>query len=410
MLEHFDYSLTVLVLGITFLAAAALPKIIRNSFISLPMVFVGAGMAIPFIWPGSPRFDPMMNGEVVERMAELAVIISLMSAGLKLDRKIGWKSWQSTWRLLGIVMPVCIVLLAIGGVAIGLPVAAALLLGAVIAPTDPVLASSVQVGPPGEENEDESRFALTSEAGLNDGLAFPFVNLAILFAASGTAAGISLGNFFDWLWVDVLWKISAGIGMGVIIGRVVAFVVFRVCRPTPMADGFIAIALTLVAYGGTEMVHGYGFLAVFVAALVFRFYERDHVYHKSFHDFSEQIEQLLMVVILVGFGAAISHGLFAPLTWPAVLLALAFLLLIRPLAGLLGLAKTDATPSQRFAVSLLGIRGIGTFYYLAHALNHGFITEYEGRMIWAISGLIVLISIVFHGITAQRVMRRALKN
>lgn len=398
-----SYNLIVLVLGLTFLGAAALPRLLERTPLSLPMVYVALGMLLPTLWTGWPHADPIRHGVLTERLAELAVIISLMSAGLKLDRPLGWHSWRSTWRLLAITMPLCILLLALGGMwLMGLPLAAAVLLGAVIAPTDPVLASGVQVGPPGSGSEDEPRFALTSEAGLNDGLAFPFVNLAVVLAATGLARE----GLMHWLALDVFWKILAGTGAGILIGRIMALVIFRFCKPSAVSDSFVAIALTLIAYGATEMLHGYGFIAVFMCALVFRRSERDHQYHAALHDFSEQIERLLMAVLLLLFGAAIAQGLFRPLTWQAVLAGLAFLLLVRPASAMLGLAGMQVPLPQRGAIALFGIRGIGTFYYLAHGLNKGAIEEPHARAIWAMAGFIVLASIVLHGTTASFVMQR----
>lgn len=398
-----SYNIVVIILGLAFLAAAALPRLMDNTPISLPIVYVAVGMVLPLVWGDVPDVDPIRFGVATERLTELAVIISLMSAGLKIDRPMGLFRWGSTWRLLAITMPLSIVALALGGAwLLGLPLAAAVLLGAVLAPTDPVLASSVQVGRPGGGEEDEARFALTSEAGLNDGLAFPFVNLAIVLAL----AGLTSEAMTHWLLLDVVWKVAAGLMMGVVIGYGIAMLVFRVCKPGAIGDGFVAIALTLVAYGGTELVHGYGFLGVFVAALAFRRYEHNHDYHVALHDFSEQIETLLMAILLMLFGTAITSGLFAPLDTAGVLLALVFLLLIRPLAGLLGLLGSKASREQRFKISVFGIRGIGTFYYLAYALNHGQFDEPQARMIWAVAGFIVLASIVLHGTTAARVMRR----
>ena len=398
-----SYELVIAILGLAFLGVAALPRLIGDAPVSLPIVYVAVGLVLPLLWPDSPPADPIRHGVLTERLAELAVIISLMSAGLKIDRPLGLRSWGSTWRLLAITMPLSIAALALGGAwLLGLPLAAAVLLGAAIAPTDPVLASSVQVGPPGEGREDETRFALTSEAGLNDGLAFPFVNLAILIAVSGMTAEAMT----HWLLVDVVWKILAGVAIGALIGHGVAVLVFRLCEPNPVADGFVAVALTLVAYGGTELIHAYGFIGVFVAALVFRRYERDHQYHKAMHDFSEQIERLLMAALLMLFGAAISDGLFGPLDMAGVLLGLLFLVVVRPLAGWLGLLGTTATGRRRAAIAVFGIRGIGTFYYLAHALNHVGFSEAQSRLVWAVASFIVLASIVLHGMTAGRVMRQ----
>ncbi len=397
------YDIIILVLGVAFLASATMSKLLSRIPLSLPMLYVGVGMLLPLIWRGAPRMDPIEQGVIVERLAELAVIIALMSVGLKLDRPVGWRSWRSAWCLLAVTMPLCIAALAIGGVfLVGLPLAAAVLLGAVMAPTDPVLAADVEVGQPDEKKNGEARFALTSEAGLNDGLAFPFVNLAIVIAATGLAAG----GLAQWFAVDVVWKVGVGFGMGAAIGHAVAVMVFRWCGDDAVTDGFAALALTLLTYGATELANGYGFIAVFVAAVMFRRYERVRSYHRALHDFAEQIERLFMATLLIVFGASITHGLFAPLTWPGALLGVGFLLVVRPAAGLLGLAGTRDPLRSKLAMAFYGIRGIGTFYYLAHGLNLADIEEEHARTIWAIAGLIVLTSIVIHGATASNIMER----
>jgi NhaP-type Na+/H+ or K+/H+ antiporter len=172
-------------------------------------------------------------------------------------------------------------------------------------------------------------------------------------------------------------------------------------------DGFVALALTFVTYGIAELVNSYGFIAVFVAALVFRNAERDAAYHRSLHEFAEQAETVLMAVMLVGLGAAIVHGVLAPLTGTALVLGVGFVVVIRPLAGHLATSGLGLDRARRGVVSVFGIRGIGTFYYLAHALNEGAFDEATARTLWAIAGLVVVVSIVMHGATATRAMRRA---
>lgn len=333
----------------------------------------------------------------------MAVIISLMGVGLKIDRPLGWRSWQSTWRLLAITMPLSIAGLAFGGIwLVGLPLAAAVLLGAVIAPTDPVLATDVQVGAPMTGYEHEENFALTSEAGLNDGLAFPFVNLAVVLAT----VGLTVNGFVDWFKVDVVWKIFAGLAVGAILGHLIAVLVWRLGKNNPLSDGFVAIALTLFTYGATELVHGYGFIGVFVAAIMFRRYERNHEMHKALHSFSEQIEQLLMSVMLILLGIAVGQGLFNVLTWSGVFLSLLFIFLVRPAAGMIGLKSTKIKFATKMKISWFGIRGIGTFYYLAYGLNHINLEEPQARIIWAVAGFIVLMSVFVHGVTAYFFMQQ----
>jgi sodium/hydrogen antiporter len=203
-------------LGVVILAIAWLPMLLRNAPLSLPIFCVLLGIGL-FMAPGTgPDPDFLAQSSFVERITELVVIIALLGAGLKLDRPVGWKRWRTTWLLLGVTMPLSILGIAVlSMMLLDLSLPAAILLGAVLAPTDPVLAADIQVGPPRSGGEDEVRFSLTSEAGLNDGLAFPFTNLAIAMAASGAAAGALPGWWtVEWLAVDVVWKLAAGLLVG----------------------------------------------------------------------------------------------------------------------------------------------------------------------------------------------------
>lgn len=392
--------------GIVVLLTAWLPMVLKELPLSLPILCVGLGAAV-FAIPDLPGvvYHPQEQLPLVERLTEFVVIISLMGAGLKLDRPFAWRSWILTWRLLGIAMPLTIVALALlGQWLLGLGLATALLLGAALAPTDPVLASDIQVGPPGEGEEDEVRFALTSEAGLNDGLAFPFVHLAIAIALASQTGDPWVG---EWLALDLVWKIVAGIGVGYGVGRVLGWLTFHLPNRAKLSrtgDGFVALGITCLAYGVTEMAHGYGFLAVFVAALALRSTERGSDYHQKLHDFAEELERLLMMVLLVLLGGAMTGGgLFRGLTWEAVAFALAAIFLIRPLSGWLGLLGTGRPAAERAVIGFFGIRGLGSIYYLAYALGHA---PFEAPdLLWSTMGLTILISIVLHGVTVTPAMR-----
>ena len=267
-----------------------------------------------------------------------------------------------------------------------------------------MLASDVQVGPPGEGLEDEVRFTLTSEAGLNDGLAFPFVNLAIALALAGQTGEPWL---VKWLTVDVLWKLSAGLVAGWIVGRVLGWLTFRLpnrARLSRTGDGFVALGITCLAYGLTEMVHGYGFLAVFVAALGLRSAERNSKYHEKLHDFAEQLERLTMMMLLVLFGGAIADGgLFRAVSFEVVVYALLAVFLVRPLSGWISLLGRDQRLDEKAVISFFGIRGLGSAYYLAYGLGHAKFEQPD--LLWSTTGLIVLISILLHGTTVTPVMR-----
>lgn len=399
------YIVLLLGFGCLVLLTAWLPMVLNRAPLSLPIVCVGIGAALgagsllPWAVP-----HPQEHLGLIERFTELVVIISLMGAGLKLDRKIAWRRWILTWRLLGIAMPLTILALAVLGHALlGLGVATALLLAASLAPTDPVLASDIQVGPPNSGEEGETRFALTSEAGLNDALAFPFVHAAIALSL----AGAGMGWVGEWVLVDVVWKLAAGLGVGLLTGRVLGFMVFHLPNRANLSrtgDGFVALGITCVAYAVAELAHGYGFLAVFVAALTLRATERDNSFHTKLHDFAEELERLLMMALLVGFGAMlVAGGLLRGAGWREFAFAVVAIVLVRPLCGWIALWGSRTSRGERAVISIYGIRGIGSIYYLAYGLGHG---SFESPgMVWATLSLIILLSVLLHGASASPVMR-----
>jgi sodium/hydrogen antiporter len=403
------HTVLLVVFGAVVLLTAWLPMALRGLPLSLPIACIGFGALVG--WSAlSPILEanPLENRYLTERLTEFVVIVALMGAGLRLDRRIGWRRWMLAWRLLGIAMPLTIASIALVGWAVlGLDPASALLLGAVLAPTDPVLASDVQVGPPSEGAEDEVRFALTAEAGMNDGLAFPFVHLALAVAAWQAADGPGLATALShWLALDVIWRIAAGLGIGWATGLLLGYLTFRLPGRglSQTGDGFVALGVTCLSYGVTELAHGYGFVGVFVAALTLRASERGHSYHAELHRFAEQIERLLMMALLVCFGAAIAEGsIFGALSWQAIVAAALVLLVVRPVCGWIGLLGAEQPAREKAVIAFFGIRGLGSFYYLAFALGAGDFAD--PQLLWVTVCLVVLASIVLHGTTAAWTMR-----
>ncbi|MFI7687980.1 cation:proton antiporter [Nonomuraea sp. NPDC049655] len=393
--------------GAAALLAAVLPGLLAHRAFSPPLVYLLGGMGLYLLPIGLPEPDPVAHRAAVEHITEICVLVSLMGAGLALNRRIGLRSWSTTWRLLGWAMPLTVagVTAAASGV-LGWPVAAALLLGAVLAPTDPVLASDVSVGEPAdaENADDEVRFALTSEAGLNDGLAFPIVYAAIALATAG-----GLGWTGEWALTDVLYRIIAGVVCGLLIGRLLGRLFFHSpaeeLRLAERRDGFVALGATLLAYGVTELVSGYGFIAVFVAACAIRRVEHGHGYNNVLHGFVEQLERLFTSWLLLLLGGFVAAGGLAPLTWRGVLVGVLLILVIRPLAGWLSQVRGPAGPRERRVISLFGIRGVGSLFYLAYALGHADFGV-PPEELWAVTAFTVVLSVVLHGITATPAMAR----
>jgi NhaP-type Na+/H+ or K+/H+ antiporter len=295
-------------------------------------------------------------------------------------------------------MPLCIAALALfGWWFAGLTVAGALLLGAILAPTDPVLAADVAVGPPLEGGEHPVRYTLTTEAGLNDGLSFPFVHLGILVAGAGALNWDLAG---EWVLRDLLYRVIVGGLSGWTVGWLLGKLLFDWPRENALSrteSGVIAFAGVLLAYGATELVEGYGFISVFVAGMTLRRSESHHDFHKRLHDFSESLEHALTSMLLVALGAVL------PVLWPHftlanVLIGVVLIFVIRPVAGWISLTGTFLGGRERAVVAFYGVRGIGSIYYLAYAGNHVELTnEYE---LWATIAFTILLSTVVHGLSA----------
>jgi NhaP-type Na+/H+ or K+/H+ antiporter len=393
--------------GLATLAAALLPRLLGRAPVSIPMVFLAVGAVAFVVIEPLPDPDPLRHGDVTLRITELCVIVSLMGAGIALDRPVSPRGWATTWRLLGITMPLTMLAVGLlGWSVLGFGVAASVLLAAALAPTDPVLATEVQVGEPAEDpdgEEDEPRFALTSEAGLNDGLAFPFVYAAIAISLVGTDPGGWLGR---WLAVDLLWRVTAGTLVGLAVGWALGRLFFNARSDTfrlaQHAEGFVALAATFVTYGLAELAEGYGFVAVFVCACTIRAAERSHGYHRVLHQYVDQLERLLTILVIFLLGGATATGLLAGTTWRDVLVALVVLVVVRPAAGLIAMTHGPTRPRERMVISFFGVRGVGSVFYVAYALEHGHFLE--PGAVWRVVSLVVVGSILLHGLSATPAM------
>ena len=438
--------LIYLIAGLAMLLAAVLPAVLDRYAVSAAMVLLVLGMGIGLLpLPEGMRLDPVVIRPQVERVTEFTILVALMGVGLAIDRSFDWRSrsawasWSPTWRLLAIAMPLTIASVALLGWGLGIAPAAALLLGAALAPTDPVLASDVQVEGPrvdgtnasepsgdstgdGVDDEDEAlgepvdekddvRFALTSEAGLNDGLAFPFVTAAILLASAGSVSSWGL----HWLAWDLVGKVVIGVLVGVAVGWGLARVAFRSPRRSlrlaEQGEPLLALAALVMTYGLSQLVGGYGFLSVFACGMTLRAAERNHRYHRTMHEVVQRLERLLTLNILLMLGMAMTKGVLGELDWRGVLIAVALVFVVRPLSGWASL-RLRARPAdlpgglgrrETLATAFFGVRGIGSIYYLAFAAGeHAFAEE---RWLWSTIAFTILLSVMVHGTLATPVMR-----
>lgn len=388
--------------GLALLGLTWLPDLKGSKFINVPMLYFLMSVLLFSQSFGLPLIDPVNNKFhtiVTEYITEIIVIISLAGAGLAIDRQFRFSTWQTAFRLLCISMPISIAGAALlGHVIFGLPLAESALLGACLAPTDPVMAHSVQVGPPNKGGEDPVRFGLTTEAGLNDGLAFPFVYLAIRLSEND-----GWGSWLvSWAAYDFAYRVAMGVAVGIGVGWLLGHYVFCISDEGWSEDtqeGLFVVAAIFLSYGFAELLHGYGFLAVFAAAVAGRQnVSREHDYHQKPHQFATQLERIFAGLLLLGLGGFVARSNLNLLSWRNILFGVLFMLCVRLLSGILSLKGLKITAPEKWAIAFLGIRGFGSFYYLAYAQNHASFESIE--LLWSITTLTVLISLLIHGNTA----------
>jgi len=415
-----------LLAGLLFLLMALSATSLKRLPLTSSIIYLGLGFALGPSALKLLEVDLQTHGKMLEHLTEAAVLISLFTAGLKLRTPLNDKQWLLPIRLALPSMIVTIGLVAAVSVLLfDLPLGAGILLGAALAPTDPVLASDVQVADPSDR--DRLRFTLTGEAAMNDGSAFPFVMLGL-----GLLGLHHLGDF-GWRWaaVDLLWATAGGLAIGGTLGTLVGKLVIYLRRQHKESiglDDFLALGLVALAYGAALWTYTYGFLAVFAAGLALRRIERvasekhsiepaemestadeENAVHpekapahmaESVLGFNEQLERIAEVVVVVVLGVLLAN---TPITWQAIVFALTMLFILRPIAVMIGLFRAPISPLQRRLTAWFGIRGVGSVYYLTYALNKG-IPEGLANQLGQLTITTIALSIVLHGISVTPLM------
>lgn len=408
MADYFElepYMLMLLAAAILALLAAVVPVVFLKKHFSPPIMYLIIGIVCYFSFIHL-HFEPLDNLELIEKVTEFVVIIALTNTGLKINEPFKWKTWRYAFRLLAITMPLTIVAAVfLGWWIMGLAPATAMLYGAIMSPTDPVLASELQTSEPGEEDSSKSKLGLTAEAGINDGLAFPFTYFAIFAAKEGLDYKEWIGG---WLLHDVLLKIVIGVGVGLLCGWVLYKLIFTISKDNEtinkISRGILSLTLTLLPYALTEIVGGYGFIAVFVSACLFSDYEKHLRRMNSLHDFNEEIESLVVAVIFITTGVFIAANYTILFEVKILAVALLMVFVVRPLTGYIALAKTGLSNFQKFVLSFYGIRGIGSFYYMAYALTTTPFAQPD--MLIDITLATVFLSVIVHGLSARTVQQK----
>ena len=405
--------------------------LVRRLPLTASLLYLAVGVALGPVGAGLIRIDPIQWAPLLERVTEVAVIVSLFTAGLKMRVSLRDRRWWLPVRLATVSMAVTVGGIALAGVyGLGLGWGAAILLGAILAPTDPVLASDVQLAHAGDR--DRLRFSLTGEAGLNDGAAFPFVMLGLILLGLHDRPG----GFAGWLGIDLAWAVIGGLAIGAVCGSVVGrFVIYlrRTHKEAVGLDEFLSLGLLALAYGLALLAHTYGFLAAFAAGLALRAVESSSTspgdepppdvagphatgtppqeaatdaqkapayMAQAVLGFNEQFERICEVAVVVLLGGLLLPNYVAPqAAWFVPLL----FLVIRPLAVLLGLAGTDLSTVQWRLISWFGIRGVGSVYYLMFAIAHG-LDDPSARLLTSLTLTTVAASVAVHGVSVTPLM------
>ncbi|PAP77512.1 cation:proton antiporter [Rubrivirga marina] len=422
------FALWFVVAGLLLTLMALAKTTLARLPLSTAQLYLLVGLGIGPLGIGLLVIDPIDEAGTLEVLTEIAVILSLFAAGLKLRTPLSDGRWRLPLRLATVSMTLTVFgIAALAYFGLGIPWGAAVLLGAVLAPTDPVLASDVQIEDP--DDTDRLRFSLTGEAGFNDGAAFPFVMLGL-----GLLGLHDLGEgFTTWILKDVVWAVLGGIAVGAGLGTAVGRLVVHLRRAHKEAvgsDDFLALGLVALSYGVALLIGTYAFLAAFAAGLALRNEERRETGDEPADDveamahegedeevavdehsapaymasavlgFAEQFERIGAVTLVVLVGALLHRAVWTvEMLWfvPAVLLV------IRPLAVWVGLLGSPTTGLQRELIAWFGVRGIGSVYYLMFAETHGLNDGFSDLLLGLVL-VTITTSIVVHGLSVTPVM------
>ncbi len=427
-----EFATWSILIGVLLIVMALSGTVLSRLPLSTSMLYLVAGLAVSPIGLNLMSPDPHKHTLLLERLTEVVVLVSLFTAGLKLSPGVRDRRWLLPLRLAVTSMTLTVLAVAVAAhFLLGWQWGACILLGAILAPTDPVLASDVQVHRPGDR--DRLRFALTGEGGLNDGTAFPFVMLGM-----GLMGLHEIGSWgWRWVLVDAVWAATVGPAVGGLLGLAVGRLVLYLRREHKEAvglDDFLAMGLIALSYGAAQLLHGYGFLAVFAAGVALRHLEQSQTPDESSRKavarahvdpdktlaeavavdpqhapafmaqavlgFNEQVDRIGEVAVVITIGAMLWSVQWHSGAWWLVPL---LLLVIRPASVALGLVGSSSTKGQRWLIGWFGIRGVGSLYYLMYAINHGVPAPMADSLI-ALTLSVVVTSIVVHGISVTPMM------
>lgn len=407
-----------ILVGALMLIRGLSATLLQRSPVTSAIVYLAVGVLVGPTALNLFHFNPLKESALLQALTEVAVLISLFSAGIKMPAPFSFTRWRVPILLATVSMTVTVALVAaFAWLVLGLPLGAGILLGAIVAPTDPVLATDVQIRHPGDR--DQLRFTLTCEAGMNDGSAFPFVMLGL-----GLLGLHDIGDGgMRWVLLDVLWATLGAIVIGAVAGIALARVGWKLRRaphPHELMDDFLGLGLIGVVYGLSVLLNVWGFLAVFFAAVALRQTELKLAKASQASPlaspdteplptvsegalvFKEHLERLseLMLILLIGGTLFLDSW-----SWEAVGLALFLFCVARPISVLIGLLGTNTSWRIRGMTGWFGVRGIGSLYYLMYAIEHELPEPLALKLI-QLTLIVVTLSILLHGVSVKPLMER----
>jgi NhaP-type Na+/H+ or K+/H+ antiporter len=389
-----DFGDAVLIFGGLLTVVAALSGVMRGTVLSASVLSVALGMVLAAT--GAVEVDA--TDQSIVELVELALILTLFSDGMFVERELLRKHWSPVARALVIAMPITMALLGLAakGLFPDLSWTEALLLAAVLSPTDPVVTSAVVTS---RLVPSAVRHTLNLESGLNDGLALPFVLLFLVLATPGGDAGTEAAKLLG----EALFGAVVGVALGALGGRLHHYLPGG--GLTARYEGIYAVGFALVAFGFSDVTVGNGLIAAFVCGIAMGATERD--VPQGFVEFAENTSAILQVITFFVFGALIVATGFHHSVPPLVVFVLFAILLARPVAVMLSFVNTGIPRPQKHFMAWFGPKGVASMLFALFVVKSD---VGDANLIFDVAAITIISSIVAHGLTdtigAQWLARR----
>jgi sodium/hydrogen antiporter len=373
----------LLIIGLLLAVSAALSGLMRGTILSASVLSVGLGIVLAL----TDVITIDVSDEGVLELIELALILTLVSDGLVVERELLRVHWTPTARALALAMPLTLCALALGAKLLfpDLTWAEAFLLGAVLSPTDPVVTSTVVTA---QRVPARIRHTLNLESGLNDGLALPFVLFFLVLATPGGDAGTEATELLG----EAAFGALLGVALGVLGGRLHRVMPGGV---TPRYEGIYAIGFGLTAFGLADVTFGNGLIAAFVCGITLGVSE--HEITERFVVFSENVSSIFQVLTFFVFGAVIVATGYDASVWALAAFILFALLVARPAAVLAALVGTRLRRAEKLFIAWFGPKGVASMLFAIIVLERAGVEH--GSLVFDVAAFVILASIVAHGLT-----------